>query len=373
MKPKICIITSVHSAFDHRIFHKQARSLVRAGYDVSLVAQHDTDVVVDGIKIISIPKSRNRLFRMLRTWVALRKALDQKANTYHFHDPELIPVALTLRLMTKAKIIYDIHEDYPQLMLSKSWLPKVLRGIASLLMYGMVRVVIRCVDTVVVPTEALAERFQTEKRTVTVHNYPSLELFQKESEPKLAPVFDIIHVGTILKSRLSFMLSVGIELKKMGYDFKWCILGIYPETKLWAEKRLGELNDNLRENFVFIESVPHDEVAEYIRRSKIGINHHPPERRFLVALPLKVFEYMACGLPVVSSDLPPIRECLAGCNCAILIKPNDTAQFARAIIALLEDPKRASQMGEAGRQLIRERYNWSREEEKLLKLYQELF
>lgn len=61
--PKVCILTSVHSAFDTRIFHKEAKTLVKAGYDVTLIAQHDKDEVIDGVKIIALPKPRNRLVR----------------------------------------------------------------------------------------------------------------------------------------------------------------------------------------------------------------------------------------------------------------------------------------------------------------------
>ena len=85
--PKICILTSVHHPFDTRIFHKEAKSLVKAGYDVTLVAQHDKDETVDGIRIVSLPKPKNRLERMTITvCLAYRKALKIDADIYHFHD-----------------------------------------------------------------------------------------------------------------------------------------------------------------------------------------------------------------------------------------------------------------------------------------------
>lgn len=130
---KICLLSSVHQSFDGRIFHKEAKTLAKTGYDVILIAQNDKEEIVDGIKIVSLPKPKNRLERMvLLTPLCLIKALKQKANVYHFHDPELLFVGILLRLFTKAKIIYDVHEDYGKQILSKLYLPKFTRwAIAS--------------------------------------------------------------------------------------------------------------------------------------------------------------------------------------------------------------------------------------------------
>ena len=111
MKNKVCILTSVHPPFDVRIFHKEAKSLVKAGYDVTLIAQHDKEEIVDGVKIVNLHKPRNRIERMTKTvWSAYRKAVQVDADIYHFHDPELMPIALRLRKRGK-RVIYDIHED----------------------------------------------------------------------------------------------------------------------------------------------------------------------------------------------------------------------------------------------------------------------
>ena len=81
---KICILTSVHIPFDVRIFFKEAKSLANAGYDVTLIAQHDNDEVVDGIKIISLRLPRNRIERMTKTaWSVFWKALKVDADIYN--------------------------------------------------------------------------------------------------------------------------------------------------------------------------------------------------------------------------------------------------------------------------------------------------
>ena len=119
MLVKVCILTTVHQPFDTRIFYKEAKTLVQAGYDVTLIAQYNKNEIVDGVKIIALPKPKNRFVRIFGlTWRTFYLAFCQCANIYHFHDPELILICILLKLKG-AKIIYDVHEDYEQKVLSK--------------------------------------------------------------------------------------------------------------------------------------------------------------------------------------------------------------------------------------------------------------
>lgn len=102
MGKKICHLTTVHPAFDIRIFHKECKSLLQAGYDVTLIAQHGKDEIVDGIRIKGLPTTRKRMKRMLKLpWIALRKALEANADLYHFHDPRLIAIGFMLKVKGK--------------------------------------------------------------------------------------------------------------------------------------------------------------------------------------------------------------------------------------------------------------------------------
>ena len=99
---KVCIITSVHHVLDPRIFFKQARSLAKAGYEVTLIAQNDKNEVINGIEVIGLGNPKTRFHRMFfLTSHMLKKALSINADVYHIHDPELLPVLVIIKLLTK--------------------------------------------------------------------------------------------------------------------------------------------------------------------------------------------------------------------------------------------------------------------------------
>ncbi|MCD6321857.1 MAG: hypothetical protein J7L77_02410, partial [Clostridiales bacterium] len=128
---KICILTSVHSPFDVRIFHKEAKSLIKGGYDVTLIAQHEKSEIVEGIKIIALPKQKNRFARMTKTvWMIFKLALKENAEIYHFHDPELMPLAKLMSLMGKL-VIYDMHENVPRQINDKGWINPSLKKLVA--------------------------------------------------------------------------------------------------------------------------------------------------------------------------------------------------------------------------------------------------
>ena len=95
---KIAHISTVHPAFDGRIFHKECTTLAQAGHDVHLIIQHTKAEVVNGVKIVPLPKFSNRINRIIEgNKLALQRALEIDAQVYHFHDPELLPVGLKLK------------------------------------------------------------------------------------------------------------------------------------------------------------------------------------------------------------------------------------------------------------------------------------
>ena len=157
---RICLLSSVHLAHDVRLFQAEARTLARAGFDVTLIALEDTtESPTDGVHIISLPLPPNRLRRVTQTGHILRLALQQDADLFAIHDPELLLVAVVLRILTGRKVVYDVHENVPRQILGKPWLAGWLRHPVAAMAAIAERIASISFDGIVAATPSIAARF----------------------------------------------------------------------------------------------------------------------------------------------------------------------------------------------------------------------
>ena len=115
--------------------------------------------------------------------------------------------------------------------------------------------------------------------------------------------------------------------------------------------------------------VDRDRVRQVLSRSMAGLVTLHPIINYIDALPVKMFEYMSAGIPVIASDFPLWREIIQGDDCGLLLDPLNPAAIAHAIDYLVSHPEEAQRMGKNGRTAVETKYNWTMEEKKLLAFY----
>ena len=367
-KIKICILTSVHPVFDTRIFHKQAKTLVGAGYNVVLVAQHNKNDIVDGVNIIALPKPKNRFYRILfLTRRAYKIALKEKADIYHFHDPELLPWMVLLKKRTGAKIIYDVHEDIPKQILSKHWIPKFLRKFVAFVFNLYEKKIIKKMDFIITVGDDVKERFKKINFNVdTIKNFPILEYFNNFQKKEEKNVFKIIYIGSITEIR--GINQIVTAMKYMPENVKLMLMGRFSSENL--ENQVRKLKGFNKVEYFGQLSLK--KVYSYLFKANLGIICFLPEPNHINSNPNKFFEYMAAGLPIIASNFPLWKEIIQGNKCGICVNPLEPKEIAKAIEYLIEHPKEAKQMGENGRKAVLEKYNWENESKKLLDTYKKL-
>jgi glycosyltransferase involved in cell wall biosynthesis len=371
---RVCIFTSVHRPFDVRVFHREARCLAEAGYAVTLLVHAPfRREIRDGVEVVGLKPPRNRFQRFLSSWHFLWACRRQRADIFHFHDLELLPVGLILKLWTHKAIIYDCHENYPEAILERAWLPSWIKPVLSRLVAWIEPAMAKHLDAVicVVPDQEARLR-QRGCKTVMVRNFPRLEIFQMPENPVTSD--KIVYLGGLSIARGAHMLvEIMVELKKSHPHVRMLCLGPFNEAHVREKVMAHARNSGVADVIEYIPLVPHEEVAGHLYRARIGLVPWQPHPQLLkLCYPNKVFEYMACGLPIVASDLPGLRELIEPAQCGLLVEPESVNAHVGAICRLLDDHGKASAMGAAGSAYARSHYSWEEERKSLLRLYADM-
>lgn len=370
--PRVTVLTSVHPPLDTRIFYRQARSLHALGYDILLIAPGAPSAPVDGIRFKSLPTVGGRAGRPLRWPLLLWNAWRSKADLYHFHDPELLPWGLVLKWLTRRPVIYDSHEYLRESILARHWIPSPLRGVASALAARVETFVAARLDAVVCVTDEMAGRFRPfQPRVITVKNLPPSPSLP-DPPPARAPV--VIYAGLMNVERgldILYDTAALVHARWPGAEFH--ILGAVEWHGMPAEAAKRPLADWESVGVRFLGSIPQPEVAAKLAAASVGwLPRDPRVPNNLLAWPNKLVEYMIVGLPVVASDLPTQAAVVTEAACGLVVEARSPQAHADAICALLDDPPRARELGEAGRLAATERYTWEAEAARLAELYRAL-
>lgn len=364
---KAAHLTSVHTRFDTRIFMKQCRTLAANKYSVVLiVADGRGKACTEGLNILDVGKPTARLSRFFVTTTRIfRKAVSERADLYHLHDPELLPAGILLRMLGK-KVVFDMHENLPRQVLSKYYLGKFSRVVFSRILYYFQRFAFRFMP-VIFAELSYANDFKDIRKCVTVLNYPLIE-----REPaNLKSISEKFHLGYI--GEISHERGINTLIQTINHIDRKDI------TLMLA----GPVRPDVAENPGFQQALSDgwltslgplapEEAWSQMSLCHAGLALLHPSPNFVESYPTKLFEYMMLGLPVIASDFPLWKEIIEGNRCGICVNPMDPRAIAEAIDYLAAHPEEAGEMGKRGRQAVEEKYNWTTEEKKLLQLYADL-
>jgi glycosyltransferase involved in cell wall biosynthesis len=362
---RVCHITTVHPVDDHRILHKECVSLRDAGYDVTLIAPHERNAVVEGIPVVGLrAAARNRLERTVRRpQAAYAAAVAVDADLYHFHDPDFLPFAVRLARAGK-RVVYDAHEDVPTQIRHKEWIPAPARPGVARAFARLEAACVRRLDAVVSPSLPALDRLRSHQpRVVPLPNYPRLDALVPAAEWRERQRA-ACYVGGVTRIRgacelVDAMAHADAELYLAGAISPPKLAGELERSPGWSRVR-------------YLGSVEHARVPELLARVKVGLIPLHPVANYVDAYPVKLFEYMAAGLPVIATDVPRWREFLEAHGCGVCVEPGSPRRLAEAITRLLDDDQRARAMGERARRAAVEHYSWETQAAVLADLYAEL-
>lgn len=366
MKNKVCHITSAHSRYDVRILIKQCRSLAAGGYNVTLlVNDNKPDEIMDGVKIVStgfVPKNRLDRFINARKKIE-RLAVQIDADIYQMHDPDLLVVGNRLKRRNK-RVIFDSHEDVPQQIMDKYWIPAFIRKAVSMIYSKYEKKYVSKFDAVISVTPQIVDRFKyINKNSVMITNYP---IADENTAIRRNPGRAVCFAGGVSEqwSHLNILKALdGIE------DIKYLLAGNGEDSYLERLRSLPGWN-----KVEYFGKVPYSEVKSIYSRSFAGValNKSSQAKGQGTLGNTKLFEFMEAALPVICTNYTLWSEIIYHYKCGICVDPSSVEDIRRAIRQLLDNPGEARAMGENGRKAVLEKYNWGSQEKVLLELYTRL-
>ena len=372
---KVCHITTVHPAQDARIFHRMCRALARRNIDVAVIAPESFSGSPH-LRPSPFNDSLGSAPRLRRSAIALRAALGEDAEVFHFHDPELIPMGLALKALRPGKaVVYDVHEDYPSMMRDKYWLPPATRPAAAVAARLANRIAGKFLDGIVVADKGVAGDFigAAAEKILVYYNFPSLDLFAPAPETPIHSRADLIYIGGVSERAGIFVLFDALKILAQR--------GVHPSVRLAGytdgDEGLAAMNAalgrlGLSSQVEFHGRLAHREVSAWLRSGRVGLVLLQAVPKFMKNIPSKMFEYWACALPVLASDLPPARQFLVDGQNGYLFPPASAAQLADRIAHLLRDPEQCDSLGRAGRRMIEAEWNNERQIDSLINFYGKL-
>ncbi len=367
MKVKITHLTSAHPRYDTRIFVKMCSSLANnIEYDVNLiVADNKGNEYKDGVHIYDVGKLHGRLNRMLKTTKKVfQKAKELDSDIYHLHDPELIPIGIKLKKLGK-KVIFDAHEDLPMQILSKPYLNTPLLTLVSKSVAAYEKHSCKKFDAVIAATPYIRNKFlKINPKSIDVNNFPVITEFINEI-PWDQKENVICYIGSIAKIRGIKEIVKSLEFTE---GIRLNLAGTFSEAETEQEVKTYRGWSKVNE----LGFLGRNDIAKVLNTSKAGLVTLHPLLNYQDALPVKMFEYMAAGIPVIASNIELWHKIIQECKCGLCVNPLDPNEIAEAIQFIISHPDEAKRMGENGIKAVKEKYNWDIEEHKLYQVYKRL-
>lgn len=344
---RVLVVTVVHDPRDARILHREIAALLGAGHQVTYLAPFSSFGVPppSQVRAIDVPRSRGR--RRVAAITKARAVIRREARFHDVvlvHDPELLPAVEGL---TGPVVVWDVHEDTAAALSLKSWLPSLLHPPTAA---GVRRLEQRAErdHRLLLAEEGYRPRFKAE-HPVVPNSTPAPERVLASGGER------VVYVGAITLARgAREMVEVGRRLEGTGAQLH--LVGHADEA---ATTLL--LDASARGWVEWHGFLPNDQALDLVDGAAAGLALLHDEPNYRHSRPTKVIEYMAHGVPVVTTPTPPSRELVDGARCGIVVPFSDGPAAAQAVLALLADPVERQAMADRGRAAALRDHDWRRD------------
>jgi glycosyltransferase involved in cell wall biosynthesis len=350
-----------------RHHYRLAASLASSGLDVRMLSQPDPQPGHrDAVPVDYLPRRRTRLGRMASGPLTVIRALRRRPDAIHVVTLELLPWAVLAKRFTRTRMLYDSNEEYHDDMLHKEWLPPAVRVPAARIVARLEPWLGARLDAVTTAVAPTAERFRAAgARVVLCRNLPSRDILPPA--PRSGPFrYDVLVGGTVPSDLMPDLVETAAALRARGHDARWLVVirDCRPNERALLERLLAERG--LRGRFEILYDQPFTEMPRFLAAARVGFILFKGR-----AVPQRIFEYMAWGIPFVIPDLPLAADLVRESGVGLVTSPEPEAS-ADALALLLSDGALSTEMAARGPELVESELTWDRESAALVELYRSL-
>jgi glycosyltransferase involved in cell wall biosynthesis len=360
--PTVVLLSAAHPAADVRVVRKEGAALAAAGYRVLHLCPGGADAPqeVDGVAILTHRHRRGSgLLALARQAAALRPAV------IHASEPDAWLAAVLAARRCGARVVLDVHEHYPSRLDAR--LPALLRPAARGAIALGCRLLARAADAVVVAKGGLEGPFGG-RPVVAVRNYAAAPPGAPRRHAP-GPV-TLVHLGAVGRSRgWPQMLDT---LARCPAGTRLLLVGRFTDGSEGAFRaRAAALG--LADRIEVTGWLPQDVALARAAEADIAlVLFQAGEENHRLALPHKLFDAMAAGLPVIAPGFAEeVAAVVRAARCGMLVDAANPAAVAAAVTDL-SDPARRAALGAAGRRAATGLFSWEGEAARLIGLYRGL-
>ncbi len=384
---KIVHVGQYHRVDDSRIFRKECISLAENGYQVVYITSDFQGKVKDheksGVKVKIYPYGpvsisglkgfktlRRFAANIRRLWMAYQYVKAEQPDIVHIHEYELLYLIALFKIGKRnTRIIYDVHEDTPR-HYGRYYCRRYgeTAGKIAEKKYEITeRFFCRLSDAVIVVTPHIYRLLKKYNRyTIQVCNFPVVKTDSDEAVKEISGKDKVVSFGGGLSKENG--ISMLMDLADLLHG-QLMLAGSFAGIDYHSEFQEKYKDEIKAGKIVYRGYLTQEEMEQFYRDSYLGVAIYKNTPNCYNAYPIKMFEYMAAGIPVVISDFPGIRKIIKETGAGILVNPEAGEEIVKAVNRLLDNPDLAAEMGRNGRKAALSKYNWSKEEKKLLDLY----
>ncbi|QDK83103.1 glycosyltransferase family 4 protein [Spirosoma sp. KCTC 42546] len=368
-KVRVLHVSTAHQPQDPRIVFKQCQTLSEQ-YEVFCALPNADPTIAPAIHFIRLPYFRRVIWRILLTCpFILLRCLWLRPKLVHVYVPEFLPFAYVFQLLG-AKVIYEVQENLHK----KMHLKTINNGFLLTTVFAWFDHLARKHFYLIFTEHGYLNTYTTlAKPHEVIYNYPLLpflEPFQQPYSPNLAqPSF--FYIGWLSFERAFDTLVEALAQLKTTYpNFNLHLFG----QRRFTERDLATLPffSDVQDNIHFYGYTDQRIAFKQAVGATVGLALLKPVGDYPESYPTKLFEYMALGLPVITSDFTLYQDIVERHQCGFCVSPYKPAQLAEALIYLADHPDAARLMGQRGFRAVEQFYNWTSEARKLLIFYERI-